>query len=342
MIGYSLGPADDGGEREALAAALDGLVDLRGVDDTAAAGRIHEDGIDILVDLNGYTTGARTGIMARRPAPVQVNFLGYPGTMGVDFIDYIIADPVILPREQQQFYDEQVVWMPDSYQPNDSRRHADTVSRRRSTFGLPETGFVFCCFNACWKITPAMFAIWMRLLAATPGSVLWLLGAGGPAPDNLRREATAQGISPERLIFAAQRPAAEHLARQHAADLFLDTLPYNAHTTAADALWEGLPLLTCAGTGFPGRVAASLLHAALLPELVTTSLADYEDRALSLAREPVTLAALRERLRLRRGPLFDMARYTRHLEAGYTRMVDCWRAGEPPRSFSVAPLPLPP
>ena len=342
VIGYSIGADDGGEERRSVAAALGSLVDLHGADDATAATRIYEDGIDILVDLNGYTLGARTGILARRPAPVQVNFLGYPGTMGAGFVDYIIADAVILPPDQRQFYDECVAWMPECYQPNDVRRHEGTVSPGRTAFGLPQTGFVFCCFNALWKLTPTIFALWMRLLTATPGSVLWLLGAGGPAPDHLCREAAAHGVAPERLIFAAQRPAAEHLARQHAADLFLDTLPCTAHTTAADALWEGLPLLTCRGTGFAGRVAASLLQAALLPELVTTNLAEYEAMALRLAREPATLAALRARLRRRRGPLFDMARYASHLEAAYRRMADCWRAGEPPRCFSVDPLPIQP
>ena len=322
VIGYSLGADDGGAERLALAASLDRLVDLRGLDDIAAAARIHADGIDILVDLKGYTSGARTAVLAQRPAPIQVNFLGYPGTMGVDFIDYLIADPIILPLDRQAFYDERIVHLPDCYQPNDARRHDATISRGRAAFGLPEAGFVFCCFNAPWKLTPALFALWMRLLAATPASVLWLLGAGGPATDNLRRTAIDHGVAPERLIFAGSRPPEEHLARQRAADLFLDTLPYNAHTTAADALWEGLPLLSCTGSGFAGRVATSMLHAAGLPELAVATLQDYEATALALARDPARLAGIRDHLHQKQGPLFDMARYTRHLEAAYRRMWD--------------------
>jgi predicted O-linked N-acetylglucosamine transferase (SPINDLY family) len=323
VIGYSLGADDGGAERLALAASLDRLVDLRELDDIAAATRIHADGIDILVDLKGYTSGARTAILAQRPAPIQVNFLGYPGTMGVDFIDYLIADPIVVPLDRQAFYDERIVHLPDCYQPNDARRHDAIVPRGRAAFGLPETGFVFCCFNAPWKLTPILFTLWMRLLAATSDSVLWLLGAGGPAADNLRQTAADHGVAPERLIFAGNRPPEEHLARQHAADLFLDTLPYNAHTTALEALWAGVPVITCRGRSFAGRVGASVLEAAGLPELVCANLAAYHELAARLARSPADLAQLRDKVARARhtARAFDTARYARDFEAALHGMA---------------------
>ncbi len=315
IIGYSFGPDDGSPIRRRLAESFDRFVDLRAATHAGAARTIRQDGIDILVDLNGYTRGGRPQILARRPAPVQVSFLGYPGTMGADFIDYIIADAVCIPPGDEIFFSETVIRLPDCYQPNDRQREiAETLPREA-------TGFVFCCFNNSFKITPALFAIWMRLLAKIPGSVLWLLD--GPATENLKREAVKAGIGPERLIFAPRLPLPEHLARHRQADLFLDTLPYNAHTTASDALWAGLPLLTCRGETFAGRVAASLLTAVGLPELITSSLEEYEATALALATDAARLAGLREKLAGNRdtAPLFDTDRFARALEDAYRRIA---------------------
>jgi len=263
----------------------------------------------------------------------------FPATMGADFIDYIIADPVVLPFDQQAFFTEKIVHLPECYQVNDSKRPIASVTPTRGNAGLPEQGFVFCCFNNNHKITASMFEIWMRLLRAVEGSVLWLLRDNVAAETNLRKEAAARGIDPGRLVFADRVQLDEHLARHRLADLFLDTLPYNAHTTASDALWAGLPLVTCLGESFAGRVAASLLHAVGLPELVTTNLKDYEALALRLATDPSLPAAFRERLRQNRStfPLFNTDRFRRHIEAAYTTMWEIWQRGETPRSFSVEP-----
>jgi len=322
VFGYSIGPDDGSPLRRRLEAAFDRFADLEALSDGDAADRIGADGVDILVDLNGYTRLARTGILARRPAPVQVEWLGYPGTMGADFIDWAIVDPVVAPAGDEAFFSERLVRLPHSYQPTDTTRRL-AESPPRALAGLPEAGFVFCCFNTAYKLGPALFDIWMRLLAAVPGSVLWLLEGAAPMPANLKREAAARGVDPQRLVFAPRLPAADHLARHRCADLFLDTLPYNAHTTASDALWAGLPVLTCKGPTFAGRVAASLLEAAGLPDLVTQSLAAYESLALSLAQQPDLLAELRRRLEENRAaaPLFDTARFARDIEAAYRSMV---------------------
>ena len=339
VIGYDFGPIDDSDIRRRLIEGFDQLVDLRGLSHAQAASRIEADRIDILIDLKGYTQHARTQILALRPAPIQVNYLGYPATMGAEFIDYIIADAVCTPPGAEAFYQEQVVRLPHSYQPNDSRRLIDQKPLDRTQHGLPPAGFVFCSFNSSYKITPAVFDVWMRLLSAAPGSVLWLLESNGSVSANLRREAAARGVDPQRLVFAPRRPLAEHLARHRLADLFLDTLPCNAHTTASDALWAGLPLLTCAGETFAGRVAASLLTAVGLPQLITASLADYEVQALRLASDPALLAQLRQDLAQNRmrTPLFDTALYTRHLEAALLRMHALEAAGAPPQSFDLGP-----
>lgn len=271
-----------------------------------------------------------------------MNYLGYPGTMGGDFIDYVIADPVTLPMQQQPFYDEKIVHLPDCYQPNDTQRRVAHLTPSRADSGLPDDGFVFCCFNNSYKLTPRFFTLWMRLLAAVPGSVLWLFDANCQVKANLEKEAMARGIDPARLVFAPRLGPAEHLARQRLADLFLDCLPYNAHTTASDALWVGLPVLTLLGETFAGRVAASLLHAIGLPELVTRSVEEYETLALRLATEPQLLSDLRRKLRANRltTPLFDTRRYARHLEAAFTRMWEIWATGEAPQPFGVTPLPI--
>jgi protein O-GlcNAc transferase len=332
---YSYGYNDNSDVRERLVNAFDHFVELHLTPPPEAARRIYDDHIDILIDLKGYTGQALPDILIDRPAPIQVNYLGYPGTMGADFIDYIIGDPFVTPLEHQPFYAEKIVQLPNAYQPNDTKRPIAAQTPARRDYGLPEKSFVFCTFNSPYKFTPAIFDVWMRLLAAVPESVLWVLSRNPATDQNLRREAAARGVAPERLIFAPSQPLAEHLARHSLADLFLDTLPINAHTTASDALWSGLPVLTCAGETFAGRVAGSLLHAVGLPELVTASLADYENIALALAREPQKMAALKEKLarNLPSAPLFDTARYTRDLEAAYVCMWDRFRAGEAPQAI---------
>jgi predicted O-linked N-acetylglucosamine transferase (SPINDLY family) len=275
--------------------------------------------------------------LAYRPAPIQVNYLGYPGTMGANFMDYIIVDPFVVPADQQPFFTEKLVHLPDCYQPNDRKRVIAERTPTRTECGLPEEGFVFACFNNTYKITPVFFDIWMRLLRGTPGSVLWLLQDNHWSADNLRREANARGVAPERLVFAPRCPLPEHLARHRLGDLFLDTLPYNAHTTTSDALWVGLPVLTCAGRSFAARVAGSLLQAVGLPELITHDLADYEALALRLATTPELLRDIRSRLERNRptAPLFDTDRYCRHLEAAYREMWGLWQRGEPPRPIAL-------
>ncbi|WP_454017148.1 tetratricopeptide repeat protein [Azospirillum sp. Marseille-Q6669] len=319
VTAYSTGIDDGSPMRRRLTAAVERFVDLRDRSDRDAAQAIAADGIDILVDLKGYTAFARTAILAARPAPVQVNWLGYPGTMGADFIDVILADAVTIPPGEEGFYSEAVVRLPHGYQPNDRHRAIAERTPTRADCGLPEDGFVFCCFNSPYKLTPALFDVWARLLRAVPGSVLWLYAGNPLVAGNLRREAAARGVAPERLVFAPPRPLAEHLARHRLADLFLDTLPYNAHTTASDALWTGLPVVTCQGATFAGRVAASLLDTVGLPELVTDSPAAYEALALNLACDPERLAGLKARLALARtaSPLFDGDRFARDLEDAY-------------------------
>jgi predicted O-linked N-acetylglucosamine transferase (SPINDLY family) len=270
-----------------------------------------------------------------------VNYLGYPGTMGAEFIDYVIADAITLPFDQQPYYVERIVHLPECYQVNDSRKKIADHTPTRQQIGLPERGLVFCCFNNSYKITAPIFDVWMRLLRTIEGSALWLLRDNDGAENNLRGEAAARGIDPARLVFANRISAEDHLARHHLADLFLDTLPCNAHTTASDALWAGLPVLTCCGESFAGRVAASLLTAVGLPELVTQNLDDYEALALRLARNASSLASIKAKLARNREsyPLFNSKRFTRHLEAAYTTMWEIWQRGEGPRSFSVAPEP---
>ncbi len=318
---------DDGSDiRRRLIGAFDQFHAVRRNTDRETAKLIAGLGVDIAVDLKGFTGAARTGIFALRPAPVQVNYLGFPGTMGAAFMNYILADPVVLPLDQQSFYAEKIIQLPDCYQPNDSTRARGTAPSREEA-GLPQDGFVFCCFNNNWKIAPPVFDVWMRLLGAVPESVLWLLEDNAEASENLRREAGARGVAPERLIFAPRAPMTAHLARHQLADLFLDTLPYNAHTTASDCLWAGVPLVTCMGRAFHGRVAASLLQAVGLPELVTHNLQDYESLSLALAQEPVRLSMLRNTLSGNRAsaPLFDTARFARSIEAAYFAMRDRWR-----------------
>ena len=335
VFGYSYGPDDGSPMRRRLERAFDRFVDIRPLSHAQAAQRIRADEIDILIDLKGHTLNARTATLAARPAPIQVNYLGYPGTMGAAFMDYIIVDRIVTPPEQQPYFTEKFVTLPGCYQPNSMREAAPVLPRRDC--GLPAEAFVFCCFNNTYKITPQFFDIWLRLLKRVPGSVLWLLQSNDLARRNLRREAEQRGVDPDRLVFAPVSPIAEHLVRHKHADLFLDTLPCNAHTTASDALWAGLPVLTCAGATFAGRVAASAVTAAGVSELIAPSLADYEQLALDLARTPARLRELRERLERSRAtaPLFDMAAYVCNLETAYARMWERWRAGEPAAAFAI-------
>ena len=337
---FDSGIDDDSPVRKRLAAAFDSVTDISRQSDSAAAKSIRQREIDVLIDLNGYVGRERIDVFALRPSPLQVNYLGFPGTMGTPFTDYIVADRIVIPESEQVHYSEKVVYLPDTYQVNDSRRRIAERTPARTEMGLPETGFVFATFNSSYKYTPSMFDIWMRLLRAVDGSVLWILETNDAAVRNLKREAQARGVAAERLIFAPHIQLEEHLARQRLADLFLDTLPYNAHTTASDALWAGLPVLTCAGSAFAGRVAAGLLSAVGLPELVTNNLADYEALALHLARDADALAAVKAKLHANRltMPLFDTDRFRRHLEAAFTRMWERHDRGQPPESFAVPPV----
>ncbi len=337
ITGVSLGPDDKSDIRARIARALDRFIDARGMGDAEVAGALRELEIDVAVDLTGFTQASRPGILARRLAPVQVNYLGYPGTLGAEHIDYIIADKTVIPEADRKFYREKVVYLPHAYQCNDNKRLVAETTPSRREAGLPEDGFVFCCFNNCYKILPETFEVWMRILAAVPKSVLWMLEDNATAVENLRREAERRGIARERLVFAPRAKPADHLARQPLADLFLDTLPYGAHTTASDALWMGVPVLTKIGTTFAGRVAASLLHAVGLPELITGSYEDYEKLAVNLARDRDMPTSLKTKLKRDRdaAPLFDTQRITRQLEAIYSEMLRRQRDGSPPESFAI-------
>jgi predicted O-linked N-acetylglucosamine transferase (SPINDLY family) len=338
IVGCSYGSDDGGPLRRRLVTGFDRFLDLSALTDEAAAGLIHEAGIDILVDLKGHTQNARPGIAAHRPAPLQAQWLGYPGTLGSPAIDYVIADAVVAPAEHQRFYSERIVHLPDSYQPNDRKRAIGPVPARADS-GLPDDGMVFCAFNASYKIGPELFGRWCRILERVPGSVLWLLDGPPEVAVNLRRAAAARGVAPERLVFAPRLPGPAHLARHRLADLFLDSSPVGAHTTASDALWAGLPVLTVLGRSFAGRVAASLLHAVGLPELAVADWEAYEATARRLAEQPAELAALKLRLEQARAtaPLFDTDRFARSIEAAYATMWDIHAGREQPRGFAVPP-----
>ncbi len=318
--------------------AFEHFHDVSEAGDREIAVLLREREIDIAVDLTGHTRGGRLGILAFRPAPVQVNYLGFAGTSGAGYVDYLIGDSVAIPSSQERFFSERIVRMPHSFLPNDDRQPIAADTPRRCDLGLPEAGFVFCAFNNTYKLNPSMFGIWMRLLKETPGSVLWLRGGEGAVLANLRCEAQVRGIAAERLVFARRIPAMDaHLARYRQADLFLDTLPYGAHATARDALWAGLPVLTCAGNSFAGRVAASLLTGLGMPELVTANLEEYALRALTLANSSSLLAEVRAKLEHQRTsrPLFDTDLYRQHLESAYSTLCERQRRGESPEAFSV-------
>ncbi|MBR1160270.1 tetratricopeptide repeat protein [Bradyrhizobium elkanii] len=336
-VAISWSPNDPSEMRQRLEASFDRFVEVRDINDDEVADLIRQLEIDILVDLKGFTAGSRTRVLGRRPAPIQVNYLGYPGTLGAPFIDYIIADRTVIPDHHREFYSEKVVALPDSYQANDDKRVIADRVFTRGDVGLAPTGFVFCCFNNNYKITPDMFDRWMRILGRVEGSMLWLLEANADSAANLRKEAVARGVAAERLVFAPRMSLPDHLARHRLAGLFLDSTPYNAHTTASDALWAGLPVLTILGDTFASRVAASLLHAIGLPELIAESPEAYERMAVDLATHPEKLAALRARLAANRltAPLFDTRRFTRHIEAAYTAMYERHRAGIAPDHIVV-------
>ena len=331
----------DGSEMRArLKRSFARFIEVWNVADAEVAGYLRQNEIDIAVDLMGFTGEARPGILALRPAPVQVNHLGFPGTMGATHIDYILADPIVIPKDHRSDFDEAVVHLPDCFMPTDSVRPITNHAPSRAEAGLPKEGFVFCSFNNSYKFSPEMFALWMRLLRAAPLGVLWLSHANECAARNLKREAEANGVAQDRLVLAPFVASfADHLARLSLADLFLDTSPYNAHSSAADALWAGVPVLTLPGATFAGRVAASLLHAAGLPEMVTDSLENYEALALELAQSPAMLDHLKARLKRgrRSQPLFDTARFTRNLESAYLTMWERYQKGQPPAHFAVTP-----
>jgi protein O-GlcNAc transferase len=313
MFAYNLRPAQENPWLRRARAAFEHFADVGADSEQQIAQRIRNDQIAILIDRGGYTTHAREGIFALRPAPLQVNCIGFPGTLGAPWYDYIFTDRFTVPEHLQRFYSERPLYMPHMAFPSDTTRLLPGRPPSRAACGLPESAFVFCCFSNAYKILPEVFAIWMRLLAAVPGSVLWLLETHSVAKENLRCEAGAAGVDPDRIVFAPVVEVTEHVARTAAADLFLDTYPYGAHTTANDALLTGLPVLTYAGETMVSRVAGSQLHAVGLPELVTESIADYEALALRLATQPELLRALRAKLDHNRStyPLFDMDRYAR-------------------------------
>jgi protein O-GlcNAc transferase len=333
VLGISFGPDDGSDMRSRLVKGFDQFHDVRRAGDREVATLLNEIQVDIAIDLNGYTMGCRPGILAHRPAPIQVNYLGFPGTMAADFIDYVIADRIVLPLDQQPYYTEKIAYLPDCFQVNDSSRSIAVHTPTRQEVGLPGQGFVFCSFNNNWKITASVFDVWMRLLRSVKGSVLWLLQDNEIALKHLRKEASARGVDPARLVFAGRMKHDLHLARHRLADLFLDTLPINAGTTASDALWAGLPVLTC----WSGQIASSLLHAVGLSDMVTNNLQDYEALALRLAGDPSHLRAIRWKLEQNRKsyPLFDTKRFRDHIEAAYMQMWELWQRGESPRTFSV-------
>jgi predicted O-linked N-acetylglucosamine transferase (SPINDLY family) len=320
-----------------LIKSVDVFDDVSLMSDKDIALLARQDQIDIAVDLKGYTRNNRSGILAYRAAPIQVNYLGYPGTMGTDFIDYLIADSTIIPKEYRDYYSEKIIYMPHSYQPTNNSRLISPKVVTKSDMGLPEDSFIFCCFNNSYKITSIEFDIWMRLLKKVDGSVLWLLQTNEWAEINLKKEAEKREVNPDRIIFAKKIAQSEHLARQKLADLFLDTFNVNAHTTASDALWGGLPVLTMIGKGFPARVAASLLNALGLPELITDNEKDYEYLALELASNPEKLTKIKNKLIMNRmsKPLFNTEIYTKHLENGYQQVYQNYIEGNKPKTINI-------
>jgi len=337
-IAVSYGPDDGSAMRARLGKAFDRFADVRARPDRDVARLIREMEADVVVDLTGFTSEGRPGVLSHRPAPVQVNYVGYPGTMAASFIDYMIADRVVIPNEQRRHYAEKIAYLPHVYLPGDSSRAISPTPSRKEA-GLPEESFVFASFNNSYKFAPETFDIWMRALGRIEQSVLWLSTLNAAAARNLQREARNRGIDPQRLIFAPFLAKPEdHLARLKLADLFLDTLTYNAHATALDALWAGVPVVTCPGTSFAARVCASLLQAIGMPELIAGSSDDYERLVMGLARDRTVLAAARDKLAQNRAtqPLFDTGGFVGALENAYLGMWERSSRGEPPADFTVA------
>ena len=337
VFGYSLHGNQQSDMRQRLLQSFDRFTDVRSMTDKTVALQARQDGIDIAIDLNGYTEHGRTGIFAYRAAPIQINYLGYPGTLGADFMDYIVADKFLIPEANQKYFNEQPLYLPHTYMPTDDTRELSQKPISRKDVGLPNDAFVFCCFNNNYKISSAEFDIWMRLLNKVEGSVLWLRKSNEISHLNMKKEAQKRDIDPSRLVFADRAPMDEHLARQRLADLFVDTFAFNAHTTATEALWAGLPVVTKAGQGFAARVAGSLLNAIGLPELVTTIEQDYEELILELATNPTKLAQVKDKLATNRltQPLFNTELYTKHLENGYHQAYQNYFDGNPPQTITV-------
>ena len=337
ITALSFGSDDKSLLRERVRNAFDRFVDVSEMNDADVARLVTSLEIGIAVDLHGHTSGARTSVFAHRPAPIQVNYLGYPGTMGAAYIDYIIGDHFVTPEEHDDFYSEKIVRLPHTYQATDQKREIGKTPSSRSAVGLPEQGFVFCSFNDNRKITPDVFYVWMSLLRRVEGSVLWLLEKNATATANLRSHAELRGVAADRLVFAPKISSREHLARHTLADLCLDTAPYNGHTTTSDALWASVPVITCPGETFASRVAGSVLHAVGLPELVVDSWRAYEDLAYHFATTPNSSIELRQKLERNRTtyPLFDSGRFCRNIEAAYVGMWQQFQRGGPPESFAV-------
>ena len=326
--------------RRRMEAAFDRFEDVAACSAAEMIARVRALDLDIAVDLQGFNQFNRMEVLAARVAPIQALYLGWPGTSGAGFYDYVIADPIVIPPQSLASFSESVAWLPGPYQCNDRKRSVAAEAPSRAACGLPEAGVVFACFNNPFKILPEIFDLWMRILAAVPESVLWLLASTPEAEHNLQAEAAARGVAPERIVMAPFVANAEHLARHRHIDLVLDTLPYNAHTTASDALWQGIPVLTRTGTSFAGRVATSLLEGCGMPELITATVEDYERTAVALARDPATLAAIKAKLaaQLPAAPLFDTPRLARHIELAYAEMKARHDRGEPPSLLDVREL----
>lgn len=337
IVAFDNGWNDKSARRKRIEETFDELIDISRMSDEQAAAFIFDKEIDILVNLNGFFGKPRQGIFAKKPAPIQVNYLGFPGTIGSTYMDYLIADKVVIPKESRRYYTEKIVHLPHCYQANDSTRQIDGREFSKKELGLPEEGFVFCCFNNSYKILPQIFAIWMSLLRSVPGSVLWLIEDNPDATRHLQQEAQARGVDAARIIFAKRVPLSEHLGRHQCADLFLDTLPYNAHTTASDALWAGLPILTSTGTSFAGRVASSMLSTLDLPELITTYVTEYESLAYEIASSPEKLQQIKTKLAKNRfnSPLFNADLMTRELESAYLAMYKRFQEGLPPEHINM-------
>lgn len=337
LIGLCYGRSTKDEMRDRVSRSFDQFIEVAEKSDQEIAEILRDMNVDIAVDLKGHTQGSRLGILAERAAPIQIHYLGYPGTLGAKFIDYLIADPTLIPVEHQEYYTEKIIYLPDTYQVNDRSRRIAAVATSRMDHGLPERGFVYCCFNNNWKITPDIFDLWMRLLNQVEASVIWLFEDNAEAVGNLRQEAASRGVSPDRLVFAKKMPLDQHLARHRHADLFLDTLYCNAHTTASDALWAGLPLITMLGNTYSSRVGASLLRAIKVPELVVYSIKDYEALAIDLAQNPGRLAGIRQKLADNRSTaaLFDTPRFTKHLESAYEAIWSRYLAGQMPDHIRI-------